>query len=440
MNKQHNPKNVRPASTATPQANTEARLLDSDGNPKVVETSEAEVAQAEAHKATGLEIFKLFSFAVPEKGETATTGDGDSVNGMSFSKYAVMEARQAAQGDLANFISYCEDASKACGDAAKALITPHYDSFLEWAVGLVKGSGSIKMANGDKGSTLVLAEDEYSRSIKALVYSIGKVSNATFFGEKGQDGKAPKPAIFNNPSKVAKLAGFEGGNEKIKGKAIVNHVLVDKGDNVEYCLTQIAHLANHVNRHEAEKAGELWNRLTGKILNDQRIVLMPDHLRDWTQARMLGIMKSAFETAKREALQAKKLKSMTEADLMRLDEYRRNIRIAINKAEDTKDVTKPEKIAGSNVQSPDGRATLPTPTMTPKTLEDIQLNKIIKLAGRQAEAEMHEAITKGELDEGDLEACQAYWEAANARILTAISETPETTEETSDAETPESSN
>ena len=326
MNTKGNPKNVRQAETAQPQGNTSAKLLDSNGQPKA---TKAELI-AEDNKELGLELFKLFSFAVPSKGdEVEASGITGDTQGMSFSKFAVLEARQSAQNDLAEFIAYCEDSAKACKDAAKALITPHYELFLEWAVGLVKGSGSVKLANGDKGSTLVLAEDEYSRSIKALVYSLGKISNTTLFGEKSIDGKPPKPAIFDNPSKVAKLGGFEGGNEKIKAKAIVNHVMLDSSGHVEYCLRQIGNLANHVNRHEASEAYDLWQRLTGKVLNDQRIVLSPEHLRDWTQARMLGILASAFETAKREAMQAKKLKSMTEAESIRLEEYKRNIRIAL---------------------------------------------------------------------------------------------------------------
>lgn len=444
MNKQQSPKNIRPATTATPQGNTEARILDKDGNPKETSAQVEEQSIAEANKATGLSIFPLFSFAIPDKSDKEASGITGETGGMSYSKYAVLEARQAAQTDLATFIEYCKEASKACKDAAKALLTPHYEAFLEWGKALGMGAGNIKLDNGSKGSKLELAEDEYERSLKALFFALGKLSNTSYLGEKSNDGKPPKPSIFKNPAKVAKLEGFEGTNGKLKASAVVGHVITDEGGHVEYMLTQICHLATYVNHHNAEKAGELWNRLTGKIRNDQRIVLDPNRLRDLTQARMLGIVGAAFATAMQEALQAKSLKKMSDDDEIRLLDYRRNTRIAMNQAEDNATKPpKPEKLAGSKVEASDTKATLPQMIQKPLTEEDIALNRVLRLAGKQAETMMQEAITKGELDGDDLKACQAFYEEKYKAILIQLGEIVEPAEEveTSDdtpAETQES--
>lgn len=431
---------TRPASIAHTQGNQTAKLIKADGN----EPTEQETSSDAPAPMFPLLDLSLFRFEIPSESDEGADGidlDGaeNGSMGLSFSRYAMLEARDKSDGNIQNYIDYCEAAYKGLKKAAEALISPHMETYMDW-IKQFKTGAAVKLAVPNRNHALTLEEDEFDRSAKAIAYAMAKISNTLLFGKPATEGKAKVESIFYNPKKVAKLGGFIGGNTKLRAMANVEHLIVDGDGQMEFMFTQIGLLAKQILHHNQVEATDTWRRLTGQVVADRRVVMDAKHLADWTQARMFGSMAAMFAEEGRKAKEKKFRLMLSDAEQARLLEYRRNQKIALNKAEDTANEPKVEKIAGSNVESPNSKATLPTAMIAPKTLEDIQLNRAIKLAGKQAEAEMHEAITKGELNGDDLEACQAFWEAANIRILEAASETPdaETIEETSDAETPES--
>lgn len=426
---------TRPAAIPTTQGNQTAKLIkasETEGNNPSDDTS--------LIPAFPMLDLSLFRFEIPSESDEGSDGidlDGSENGsmGLSYSRFAMLEAREKADGNIQNYIDYCEAAYKGLKKAAEALISPHMVTYMEWIKGFKTGA-SINLAVPNRNHKLALEEDEFDRSAKAIAYAMAKISNTLLFGKPATEGKAKVESIFNNPKKVAKLGGFIGGNTKLRAMANVEYLIVDSDGQMEYMFTQIGLLAKQILHHNQVEATNTWRKLTGQVVADKRIVMDPKHLADWAQARMFGSMAAMFAEEGRKATEKKFRLMLSDAEQSRLAEYRRNTRIALNKAEDNADKPKVEKIAGSNVASPDGKATLPQAMIAPKTLEEIERNKVIKQAGRQAEAEMNEAITKGELDGGDLEACQAFWEAANLRILGELGET-EATEETSADESDE---
>ena len=410
------PKNVRPATTATPQGNIEPKLLDKDGQPK------AAVAPVEAFPLLDL---SLFNFDIPSESDgddilaSIDPDSGSFGKGLSFTRYAILEAREKAAGNLQAYADYCDASYKGLKKAAEALIAPHMEEYFYW-LQQFKGAGTIHLVRSGESagaSSVNLDDAEFDRSAKAIAYAMAKISNSLLFGKAATESKPKVESIFYNPRKVAKLGGFEGTNGKLRAMAEVNHLIVDEAGEMEYLFTTIGEIARFVLHHNQVEATDKWRKLTGQVVADKRVVINSTWARNWIQARMYGSLAAMFAEESRKTKDEKFKLTLSDAEASRVAEYRRNIRIALNKAEDTAQDTKPETIAGSKVEAPDTRATLPTAMVEPKTAEEIERNAIIKRAGRMAEAEMNAAITRGELKADDLEACQKYWEAANIRIL-----------------------
>lgn len=419
MNKKQT--NARPATAAQSQGNDKPKLIKAEGNTKAADNIEA------INHETGLAIFKHFRFEIPSEGETelvSSDPDADaSATGLSFSRFALLEAKEKAQGDLAEYIQFCEDAAKALKKAGEALITPHIDTYAEWIKGLKAGE-DLKLAN-KAGSSLILNEDEFDRSAKTLAYSMAKISNSLLFGKPASEGKPPTPSIFYNPEKVAKLGGFEGGNRKLRAMASVRHLIVDNEGLIEHLFTQIGILARQILHHNHAGAGETWRRLTGKIVNDRRVVLDERWLADWTQARMFGSMSAMFSEEARKATKAKKLGAISEADAERMEAYRKVVHNAIQRqmSEAENNTPKTERIGGSRAESSDTRATLP---------DSEEAKALQMLASRHADKVTRKAYGTGEIT---TEERDAYWSKAYAQFLSDNEPDAEETAQEADAAT-----
>lgn len=346
-------KKVRKADAPTPQGNTSANLLTSEGKPKAKEESLTDF---------GLSLISQFSFSIPSgAGDDSEASDiGADIGGdVSFTKMLLAEAMDASGDDLRAFVRNCEATSKALKASAKSELEKVEDYYLAWAAGFPMSRKSITIVNG-KGSSVELDKSEFERSTRALLFAMGKISNNALFGKPATDGKAESKSIFKSPGKVAKIVGFSGENETHTALAEVNHLILDKGGFVQKSLELFGTLAKQLNSRNAESATMTYRTLLGSS-SDSRFGFEDWAIRRITQARIWGMFAAQFDEQARQAKKAIEDKRhyavLSEADRLRVVDFKKDLVIARNTAEDKAGVRKVDTIAESKIPSPSIGAT-----------------------------------------------------------------------------------
>lgn len=354
--------------------NQKARILDGKGNPKEINsTPSVEEQRAELLEDLGNEIFSKLNFGTPDNDSSTTTENGKAT---SFSKSILFQIATLFTS-LSSFISELESRRKTWNEGAKATIAIYSASFCEWASSLIPDIGADFVDGKGNKLSLVSAKAAVAQSAGQWLINLGKLSNSALRGKPAEDGKAPKPSMFDDPKRGKQLSTFTVRNEeRLKGSAGVRFNLEDSDGKIRAAILEISDAADAFNQNRRADGALIVKRLTDLTL-DSRFGFDDGLVIGLLQARIYGLFGSMATQAIKEAKEKQEnyLKSIAADAALKVESERM---ASLLKAD--KDYKKEHSgVGGTRFQMPESTPLQPE-VMNGITFEDKAKRRVAKLA------------------------------------------------------------